>query len=288
MFSNVIVGYDGSSQAQSALSLALSLAEPDARVTICCLHNIETLAKLDLGEPRLERKEAQGCAQRAREMVSSLFLVNTLVLEAVDVAATLLNAASSREADLLVLGPSRRGRRGQVALGSIAMRALHDLPCPVAIASVADRQPDRIGMESVAVGCDVVGDPGPALDVAVEVATGLGATLRVVAVADTHVALTVEHGGAIAYPAVLKARRLGAEEGLASVLSELPGSISVTGEVRMGNRTEKLMEVSDGVDLLVLGSHHYRPLRRLNGHSRSQALARGAHCPLLVVPPVVL
>lgn len=286
MFSNVLLAYDGSPQAQDALRLAAALSAPGGKVTACCVHHMQTVSgAIDLTEPRPGREDAKRCARHAADLLPNTLQADTLVLEAVDAAQALQDAVRSRKADLLVLGPSHRGRLGRVALGSVAMRALHDPPCPVAVArSGARHAEDTRRIASIAVGCDVLEDPGPELDLAVELAADLRATLHVVAVADTRVALAAELGGAIAYPAVLKARRLAAEEGLADVLAGLPREISVTGEVREGGATEKLMEVSSGVDLLVLGTHHYGPLSRLRGRSVSGALARQARCPLLAVP----
>ncbi len=286
MFCNVLVGFDGSPQAYDALSLATALTAANGSLTACCVHHPETVSgRLDPTEPRLDRPGAERCLRRAGELLRGRLATDALVLEGVDAAAMLQHAAREREADLLVLGSSHRGRLGRVALGSAAVEALHDPPCPVAIASFgAHALQGGVRIASIAVGCDVAASRGPELRLAVELASALGAALHIVAVADTRVALMVEYGGASSYPAVLRERRVAAEEGLAAVMADMPAEVSATGEVREGNPAEKLAEASRGVDLLVVGAHHYGPLDRLLGRSVSRALASHSHCPVLAVP----
>lgn len=286
MFSRVLVGFDGSPHGEAALALAAALTARDGEVIVCCVQSPRTAAgRLDPSTPRLDLAGAQRCVERGRELLPEATLGHTLILEAGDVAPALLDAAGFHDAELLVLGSSHRGRAGQAILGSVAVEALHDPPCPVCIATVREHAPGeplRIG--SVAVGCDVLDRVGPELDLAVRIASDLGVALHVVAVSDTRVTLAVEHGGAVAYPAVIRARRLASEEGLAAVMASLPAGVSATGEVREGSPVEKLVEVSRGVDLLVLGAHHYGPVERLMGRSVSAAVRRHARCPLLVAP----
>ena len=58
----------------------------------------------------------------------------------------------------------------------------------------------------------------------------------------------------------------------------------VEGRVAVGLPGDELTAFSDEVDLLVVGSRSYGPLRRLMFGSTSAHLARTARCPLLVLP----
>ena len=58
----------------------------------------------------------------------------------------------------------------------------------------------------------------------------------------------------------------------------------VDGQVAIGLPGDELTAFTDEVDLLVVGSRGYGPLRRLMFGSTSAHLARTAHCPLLVLP----
>lgn len=286
MFSRVLVGFDGSPHGRGAIALAAALTERDGEVIVCSVQHSRTAGnRVDPSAPRLDLSSAQRCVERGQELLPEQMLAHPLIIEASDVASALQDAARFHRADLLVLGASHRGRVGQAMLGSVAVEVLHDPPCPVAVAvAAADGEAAAPQIDCIAVGCDVVERPGPELELAVRLAGSLAATLHIVAVADTRVALAVEYGGAVAYPAVIKARRLASEQGLAKVMADLPAIVSATGEVREGSPAEKLVEVSHGVDLLVLGAHHYGPVDRLMGRSVSAAVRRHARCPLLVVP----
>lgn len=286
MFFRVLVAFDGSPQGSAALALAAALTARDGELLVCAVqHPRSAIGRVDRAAPRLDLAAAERCVERAKELLPGQALSHPLILEAQDVAGALKDAACFHGVDLIVLGSSHRGRVGQTMLGSVAVEVLHDPPCPVAVATVEEREDlGRTQIASIAVGCEVTDRPGPELGVAVQLAGDLGATLHVVAVADTRVAMAVEYGGAVAYPAVLKARRLESEQGLAKVMAGLPSGLSATGEVREGSPAEKLIEVSRGVDLLVLGAHHYGPVDRLMGRSVSAAVRRRVRCPLLVVP----
>lgn len=286
MFRNVVVGYDGSLQAHDAIALGVALTARGGRVTACCVHHVETIAgRIDLTEPHMSREQAQRCAAEAPRLVKGDVAVDSVAIEAADAAGALQAAVRSRGADLLAVGSSHRGPVGRVLLGSVTLQALHDPPCPVAIATVGQRDLSAgMRIRSIAVGCDVLEEPAEELSVALALADHLGAAVHIVAVADTAVALVAQTGGASAYPALLRARRVAAEEGLSKLMARMPPSISVTGEVREGKPAEKLAEVTHGVDLLVLGSHHYGAVSRLMRRSVASSLQRAADCPLLVVP----
>lgn len=286
MFHNAIVGYDGSEQAHDALALAAALTDRGGELTACCVHHLErAVDRLDPTEPHMSRGEAERCAREVRELVRGRIVADAVTIEAVDAAGALQEEARSQGADLLVLGSSHHGPLGRALLGSVTAAALHDPPCPVAIATVGQRDTSA-GMRfaGIAVGCDVLEEPDEELRVAVALARRLGAALHIVAVVDTGVAMTAQAGGTMAYPAVLRARRVAAEDGLSKLMTLIPKDVSVTGEVREGKPAEKLVEVTHGVDLLVLGSHHYGALTRLMRRSVASSLTRASDCPLLVVP----
>jgi nucleotide-binding universal stress UspA family protein len=58
----------------------------------------------------------------------------------------------------------------------------------------------------------------------------------------------------------------------------------VTGVVTYGTPGEELVSLAKGVDLLIVGSRGYGPVRRLIHGSVSRYLVRHAPCPLLVLP----
>lgn len=233
MFRNAIVGFDGSDQSGDALALAAALTQRGGHITACCVRHLGGAEGLpDMSETRLGGRVAS-CEELAAHLPRGSLTTETLTIESADAAHALQRAAERLGADLLCLGSSHRGRLGQALLGSVSLQALHDPPCPVAIATVGRRDAfDHVRIASIAVGCDVLEEPAEEMRVAISLADELGAALHVVAVADTGVALAAHASGAMAYPAILRARRNAAEDGLTKLLEGIPATVSATGEVR--------------------------------------------------------
>ena len=89
--------------------------------------------------------------------------------------------------------------------------------------------------------------------------------------------------GAMAYEAILKAQRRGAEESVRQALTRLPAGAIASSEVCEGPAAVRLLEISRNVDLLVLGSRRHGPVRRLMLGSVCDAVVREAACPVLVI-----
>lgn len=62
----------------------------------------------------------------------------------------------------------------------------------------------------------------------------------------------------------------------------------ISGRVAVGLPSEELVAFEDELDLLVVGSRSYGPVRRMMLGSTSMHLARGARCPLLVPRPAAV
>jgi nucleotide-binding universal stress UspA family protein len=67
-------------------------------------------------------------------------------------------------------------------------------------------------------------------------------------------------------------------------LRRLRGLDDVEGDVTYGEPSEELARFSEGLDLLIVGSHSYGPLRRLMNGSTASYLAKRSRCALVVVP----
>jgi nucleotide-binding universal stress UspA family protein len=74
-----------------------------------------------------------------------------------------------------------------------------------------------------------------------------------------------------------------AHELLAERLEDCRG-LSADGMVVVGSPTGELVLASEGLDLLVLGSRRWGPVRRLGLGSTSERVIRHAACPVLVPP----
>jgi nucleotide-binding universal stress UspA family protein len=215
--------------------------------------------------------------------------VDCVRLQSTSAARALQELAEQEDAGLLVLGSARTSGVGRVLAGATAMQLLHGSPCPVAVTPLdwdAERPPATIGAAYVD------SEEGrEALRGAHALARRLGARLRVVTVVAHREKMHLETDPPIA-PVVDKRdvvdvegeHRLEAESQLRKVVAELEGDVPVQAEALVGDPAEVLRDFSNGLDLLVVGSRGYGPLRAVLLGSVSRRLMTEAQCPVIVVP----
>ncbi len=180
-------------------------------------------------------------------------------------------------ADLLVVGSCSRGLAGRVLVGDDTRGSLNGASCAVAIAPHGyGDDPQDIRTIGVAY------NDTPEAEAALAVARGLAAEHRATVRALTVVSPTSGAGGGWApfgeaWGEMIEALEHAAKDRLRS----LDG---VDGQFAVGLPGDELTAFTDEVDLLVVGSRSYGPLRRLMFGSTSAHLARTARCPLLVLP----
>jgi nucleotide-binding universal stress UspA family protein len=210
-------------------------------------------------------------------------------LQSTSAARALQEFAEQEDAGMLVVGSARTSGLGRVLAGSTATRLLHGAPCPVAVTPrgwTSDRAPEAIG----AAYSDGE-EAREALRGAHALARRLGARLRVVTAVlhtermhletDPPIAPVVDRRDVVD---VEGEHRLDAEARLRSLVAELDGDVPVEAEALVGDPADVLVDFSDGVDLLVLGSRGYGPARAVLLGSVSRRVMGEAHCPAIVVP----
>ncbi|HSJ18076.1 MAG TPA: universal stress protein [Solirubrobacterales bacterium] len=193
-------------------------------------------------------------------------------------ARALQGLAETEDVGLLVLGSTHRAGLGRVMPGSVAERLLSGAPCPVA---VAPRAYDPLDIRVIAVGYDGMPEATNALEVATAIGEAAGATLRVIAVrvqATTTAATQAEAIAGAGGAPDLQSRLHSAVSGLPSDLRALP-------IFEHGGAARHLLDHAEqGVDLMVLGSRGYGPVRAVLLGSVSATVVRAAPCPVLVTP----
>jgi nucleotide-binding universal stress UspA family protein len=205
----------------------------------------------------------------------------SVALDSSSAARGLHDLAEHEQADLIVVGSCHRGRVGRVLAGSVGERLLQGAPCAVAIAprGFADREVESVGV--VGVGYDGSPESKAALAGAAELARAAGASVRIVSLVKPPERLLGEErpvpAGEWAYLATI---RRDLETAVDEALAEFPPDVEVSAEVITGP-TESLGERED-VDLLVIGSRGYGPMRRALLGSTSMPLVRHANYPLIV------
>jgi nucleotide-binding universal stress UspA family protein len=178
----------------------------------------------------------------------------------------LAEVAEAEQADLVVVGSSRRSTLGRLLPGTTAERLLHDAPCPVAVAPCGYSGGDirRIG---------VAYDGSPEADAALRAAESFArersAALTVYCVVEAPSDAAIE-----------RARHL-----LQGVVDNAPPGIRPEWLLLHGVPAAEIAGRAYGVvDLLFVGSRGYGPLRRALLGNVSGALVRAAGCPVVVTP----
>ena len=204
------------------------------------------------------------------------------IVESSSPARGLHELAEREHAELIVVGSSHHAGLGRVLAGSVGERVLHGAPCGVAVAPAGYRDQDS-ELKLVCVGFDGMPESEAALTRAVELARTAGASLRVLTVVEPVEIPLEEKGYAFAGVGELaRAREELMRSHLDRGLALVPEDIEVSGKlVTPGMPT--LADQKD-VDVLVVGSRGYGPIRRLLLGSVSNRLVRSAPCPVIVYP----
>jgi nucleotide-binding universal stress UspA family protein len=284
MYRKILVGYDGSDQAQDALALGKDLSQATgAELCVAGVSLIHPLLRggtdpLDReGEPEfvaeLERA-AESVDAAARPVASS------------SPARGLHELAAEIDADLIVVGSSRHGHLGQTLMGNVAVALMHGSPCAVGIAprgycGRADR-----GISTVVVGYDGSREAKLALEDACELTRASGASLKLVSVAQPPEIVIGKSGGAnYGWEAVKETVEEQVRAQLEEARGAVPDDVEVEPILASGKPADELAESAMRAgSVLMLGSRAYGPLRRVLLGSVSRVLADTAPAPLIVHP----
>ena len=135
MSRRIIVGYDGSDQAEDALALGRLLAVTGGAelVVVEAMPYEPLLSELTAGPPTTLANERHAARERLEQLARSLE-VGAESVESSSPQRGLHEAAERLEADLMVVGSSHRGSVGRVLAGSVGRSLLNGAPCAVAIA----------------------------------------------------------------------------------------------------------------------------------------------------------
>lgn len=281
----VIVGVDGSERSVDALALADLLGPALGRqVTIAYVHPYGKLASLfSEGEhERVVREVAESTFDQVREHLPSLAERRMQLVSAASAAAGLHALAQREAAALIVIGSSHRSSIGRILIGGTGERLLSGAPAPVAVAP-AGYAADNRGIQTIGCGFDGTQESQRALEWAAELARARSALLRVLSVFEPVLPASVAVGGGLATASINDVLRQRCAEELARALSGLDADIEARGTLLDGNARAVLARESADLDLLVVGSRGYGPLRAVLLGSVSSALVRLAGSPLVVV-----
>jgi nucleotide-binding universal stress UspA family protein len=276
VFRNVLVGVDGRPNGRDAIALASRLREAGGSLTLAHVRTGELNPWHDQGLDLVDEERQADAKLLEGERDAAQVEAKLISIEGTSPGRGLHVQAEAQHADLLAVGSCSRGPLGRAMLGDDTRAALNGAPCAVAIAARGyAEQPAPLARLGVAY------DRSPESEQAL-------ATARVLA-AETRATLDALEVVSIPGPAVTGLVPPGVlGETLETMLQEaqdrmraLPG---VEGRAVYGLAGEELTAFSGEVDLLVIGSRGYGPLRRLVLGSTSDYLERHARSSLLVLP----
>lgn len=275
MFDNVIVGVDGRPNGRDAIALASRLLSPGGELTLANIHGGGFNPMHPSTPARLSQEEAASMELLEREREQAQVQAQLLSHTASGPGRGLHDLAERRQADLLVVGSCSRGPFGRVLLGDDTRKSLNGAPCAVAIAARGYGD-DPAPLATIGVGYDGSPESEVALAAARELAGRDRALVRALeVVAIPNYAFT--GFGAPALGESIETMLGEANERMAS-LRDVEGSASY------GIAGEELAAFGEELQLLVVGSRGYGPMKRLLLGSTSDYLQRHARCSLLVVP----
>jgi nucleotide-binding universal stress UspA family protein len=275
MFQNVLVGVDGRSNGRDAIALASRLIAPGGKLTLAHVHSGELRPSHAITPGLLREERAASEKLLEQERATADVSAELISIVAISPGGGLHLQAEEQNADLLVVGSCSHSTFGRAMLGDDTRAALNGAPCAVAVASLGyARNPDPIARIGVAYNDSP--ESRAALALARKLAAPINASLHVLQV----VAITSYAYTSLVVPDLGDT----IDEMLKEAndrLEKLPG---VESRAVYGLTGEELAAFGDEVDILLVGSRSYGPVRRLVLGSTSDYLERHARCSLVVLP----
>lgn len=138
MFEKILLAVDGSEHGQHAAKVAGDLAREvkarDLRIVVAFEPIPVYLGEPNLNEAIIAREtEAKAILQKAQEVIGSVPAeISTEMIEG-SIAEAILDVASVRKSDLIVMGSRGLGRLAGAMLGSNSQKVVSHAACPVLI-----------------------------------------------------------------------------------------------------------------------------------------------------------
>jgi nucleotide-binding universal stress UspA family protein len=282
MFETIVVGVDGRDGGRDALAFARLLQHTFGSTLIAVgAYPHDGFA----GRPSSPAFESAVHEELAHAVVDDISHpgIDARLLLAPDhsPARALHRIAEEQGAGLIVVGSDRRGPLGRVLAGDVTAGTLDGSPCPVAVAprGLAEADPR---LRTIGVGYDGSPEATEALELARTLAEHASASLELIEALPPFVPVGPWMVATIsAHDSQRDERRR-----LEAIVSEAAehareGATVLTVE---GLPDTVLAQRSTDLDLVVVGSRGYGPVKRLVLGGTSRRLVRRAACPVIVVP----
>jgi nucleotide-binding universal stress UspA family protein len=279
MLQKILLGYAGDRAGRDAAMLAAELASlSDGKLTVVFpYHPLFTSNSADVAEERV-RSELAALLPDCAPLRDAHYRWSNASWP----IRALHELAEYEHSELIVFGaaPERPERRHM----SLMERMVHGAPCAVALAPAGYADRPQHARRRVGVGFADTVEGSAAISLAQQIAACAQGDLCVIACAGLSPTLAAYASASPELPraeAEIEAEmRMSAERAIAELAPDQRAVL----EVRRGDPCRLLIEASQSLDLLVLGSRAYGPLRHALLGSVSAGVMRGAQCPVLVSP----
>jgi nucleotide-binding universal stress UspA family protein len=276
----IVVGYSGDEAGRDAVKLCAQLvAALGSEVTVVYPYS-----------PLLSSVPAQAAEEGVREELRALVPDSEMLAHATYHWSSsswpihaLHSMASYENARLIVIGAAREGIVGHLHVG-LMERMVHGAPCAVLVAPAGYADHEAGALRRIGVGFTDSAEGRTALGLGDELAQVFDGELSVIAASGLSLFVR-SYAAQAAMVSELEAETYAATKAsLQSAVAELASGVPVHTQTVEGDPAEVLVESSHELDLLVLGSRAYGPVRHALLGSVSAAVMREAHCPVLVLP----
>ena len=280
MFEKIVAGYAGDEAGRDAVKLAARLAAVmGSRVTVVFpYHPLLASVPGDKAEVYV-RGEVQALVAGIGNLAAPTYhwTPSPWPIHA------LHELASYEKADLIVFGAAREGLADHLHV-SLMERMVHGAPCAVAVAPDGYAGREASEFHRFGVGFSDSEEGRTVLHLAQELADLVGGELEVIAGSGLSPALARYAFSSPSLPAVEAELYAETKANLERIAGELGGRVQAHLETIRGDPSGVLIARSNDLDILMLGSRAYGPLRHVLLGSVSARVMREAHCPVLIVP----
>jgi nucleotide-binding universal stress UspA family protein len=285
----ILIGVDSSARSEDAVAFARRLAgATTGRVVVACAfpYSDAPSRAANLTYRDALKTDALRTARRMSELLSNLAgdRIHTAAVANPSPPHALHDIAEAEGASIVVLGSTHTGRAGRVMPGSTAERLLHGAPCAVAVVPEGYREHAHPAISRIGVAYNGTSESKAAVVAAAEAAAALDAELTVIGVIEADIYGAPAMTGGPSYNVLREDIEAQIRSNLDAVVASLPEGVRGVVACLEGDPAERLTAASEKLDMLVIGSRGYGPLRAVLAGGVSGRVVRGAHCPVIVVP----
>jgi nucleotide-binding universal stress UspA family protein len=276
--SEIIIGVDGTERGEDAVVFGHQLAAfAGGRIVLANVFPYEDIR--GRASSLAYRETLHEASQEVLAAIAERYDLQahtTRSLASTSPARALHKLAEKDGAALIVVGSSHVGPARRVLPGSTGEHLLHGSPCAVAVVPKGYRETEHAAPRRIGVGIDGHEESAAALRGAAELARALDAQIELIRAFSPEVAPVDAE--------VLADLEIEARTHLDESVKALPPALNGASTFVEKHPADVLIERSHELDLLVIGSRGYGPLRAVLLGAVSGRVIRDAACPVIVVP----